>query len=444
MSQNSCPLPMSTPQAPLIDDQDSKHNLVQPQNDVVLEQSLNILETVLNFFGFFQISIFTTLLSWVVFISLAIALPVLRANFLHCSHCEKFEIQTFDLQVAVFQAISAAISLVCISHNLRKYGLRKLLFVDRHHGYVYQFREQYMQRIKIFYRFLGSWFTVCLLLKIARELARLMIYVDGGSWWQSIVIFFVSLLSWTYTTLIFLLGTALFNLVGNLQVIHFENYGKLLEKDLDVSVYIEEHMRLTNYLSKISHRFRLFLLLQFLFVSVCQFITLLQTTENQSFVNFINAGDFAVLTIVQIVGLVFCLSAAAKLSHRAQGLGSVASRWHALVTCNSGDAPPSFSANNSGILNDANQMGSYFASCSESDLESFDNQAYPTINHTQITSVMSTYHKRQAFVAYVQSNTGGFTIFGWLFDRVLVNTIFFIELSFVMFVLGKTIAIPVR
>ncbi|KAG9141647.1 hypothetical protein Leryth_015331 [Lithospermum erythrorhizon] len=339
MSQNSCPLPMSTPQAPLIDDQDSKHNLVQPQNDVVLEQPLNILETVLNFFGFFQISIFTTLLSWVVFISLAIALPVLRANFLHCSHCEKFEIQTFDLQVAVFQAISAAISLVCISHNLRKYGLRKLLFVDRHHGYVSQFREQYMQRIKF----------------ILKE--------------------------------------------------HIAT---------DKFTYLKMKRRFSDYFS---------------------------TTAVPTFVS---VSMDMVLTIVQIVGLVFCLSAAAKLSHRAQGLGSVASRWHALVTCNSGDAPLSFSANNSGILNDANPMGSSFASCSESDLESFDNQAYPTINHTQITSVMSTYHKRQAFVAYVQSNTGGFTIFGWLFDRVLVNTIFFIELSFVMFVLGKTIAIPVR
>lgn len=47
-------------------------------------------------------------------------------------------------------------------------------------------------------------------------------------------------------------------------------------------------------------------------------------------------------------------------------------------------------------------------------------------------------------VTYVQSNTGGFTIFGWTVDRMLINTIFFIELSLVFFVLGKTITVTVR
>lgn len=43
-------------------------------------------------------------------------------------------------------------------------------------------------------------------------------------------------------------------------------------------------------------------------------------------------------------------------------------------------------------------------------------------------------------VMYFQSNPGGITIFGWAVDRTLINTIFFIELSLVLFVLGKTIA----
>lgn len=77
-------------------------------------------------------------------------------------------------------------------------------------------------------------------------------------------------------------------------IIHFENYGKVLEKDLDVSAYIEEHRGLTYDLSKISHRFRIFLLVEFLVVTASQFVTLLQTTENQSVINLINGGDFAV------------------------------------------------------------------------------------------------------------------------------------------------------
>lgn len=95
----------------------------------------------------------------------------------------------------------------------------------------------------------------------------------------------------------FLSGCALFNLVGNLQIIHFENYGKVLEKDLDVSLYVKEHMTLTFDLSKISHRFRIFLLLEFLIVTASQFVTLLQATENQGIINLINGGDFAVSTL---------------------------------------------------------------------------------------------------------------------------------------------------
>ena len=42
-------------------------------------------------------------------------------------------------------------------------------------------------------------------------------------------------------------------------------------------------------------------------------------------------------------------------------------------------------------------------------------------------------------VMYLQTNPGGITIFGWTVDRALLNTIFFIELSLVTWVLGKTI-----
>lgn len=42
-------------------------------------------------------------------------------------------------------------------------------------------------------------------------------------------------------------------------------------------------------------------------------------------------------------------------------------------------------------------------------------------------------------VSYLQTNHGGITIFGWTVDRALLNTIFFIELSLITFVLGKTL-----
>ncbi|KAH6797141.1 zinc finger CONSTANS-like protein [Perilla frutescens var. hirtella] len=420
---------MASPEVPLLADPDME-----------LDQSLTTLEKFLGLLGFCQHTVLRAALSWFAFFLLAVALPLAEIELSRCSGCEKLEIETFELEILVSRAVVAAVSLLCISRNLRKYGIRKALFVDRCHGHMTQFRNQYIKKIRVFYWLLASWFGVCFILKAGREVARLM-YLHNGSWWLSIILFSASLLSWSYLTLLFLSGCALFKLVGNLQIIHFENYGKVLEKDLDVSIYIEEHMNLTFDLSKISHRFRIFLLLEFFIVTASQFVALLQTTENQGIINFINGGDFGVLSIVQLVGIVLCLTAAAKISHRAQSLGSIASRWHALVTCNSNDGSGSGIVDNGGNA-EVHPSGSLSVNYSGSDLESADYMSLPTNIHPAPSK--SSYQMRQAFVTYVQSNTGGFTIFGWIVDRMLINTIFFIELSLVFFVLGKTITVTVR
>ncbi|CAA2978740.1 uncharacterized protein LOC111396277 isoform X1 [Olea europaea subsp. europaea] len=397
--------------------------LIEPhliESDPQLEKSLKTFENFLALIGFRQCTVLGTALSWLVFVLLVVALPLLSIQFSYCSNCEKYEVKSLELEILVSQTVVSAISLLSISHILRKYGVRKMLFVDYCHGHFAQFRHLYLQKIRAFYRLLASWVFICLILKVAREITR-AVYLHHDSWWRSALMLLACIVSYTYVTLVFLAGCALFHLVGNLLVIHFENYGKLLERDLDVSVYIEEHIRLTSYLSKISHRFRVFLLLEFLVVTVSQFFALLQTLGNLGIINFINGGDFAVLSIVQLVGILLCLNAAGKISHRAQGLGSIASRWHALITCKSNDG--SFSAvsdsgGNSDVPYPVRPLSMHY---SESDLESGD-YAQLSMN-LQLTASMSSYQKRQAFVTYVQSNTGGFTIFGWMIDRMHITTI---------------------
>jgi len=116
------------------------------------------------------------------------------------------------------------------------------------------------------------------------------------------VVLFASVLSWVYLTMIFLSACILFNLVFNLQVIHFDDYCKLLERDLDTLVFLEEHARLRYNLSKISHRFRIFLLLLFLFISISQCVILFETTGYSEIVNFATAGNLAV-SLVQLMFL---------------------------------------------------------------------------------------------------------------------------------------------
>ncbi|GJS18298.1 neuropeptides B/W receptor type like protein [Tanacetum coccineum] len=65
-------------------------------------------------------------------------------------------------------------------------------------------------------------------------------------------------------------------------------------------------------------------------------------TEFRDKVTFINGGDYAVSSIAQVVGVILCLNAAAKISHRAQGIAALASRWHALASCGPDDRRQSF------------------------------------------------------------------------------------------------------
>ncbi|KAL8140853.1 hypothetical protein V2J09_006874 [Rumex salicifolius] len=399
----------------------------EPKDDEQeLEKSLRRLESFLRWFGFCQYSASSISLSWLSFLLIGVVIPVLVIEFYYCySDCEKYLVKTFELEILFCSTLVAAVSLLCVSHNLRKYGVRKFLFVDKCHGHSAQYRDQYVKKINGFFRLLVIWLLPCFMLKVVKEIVR-VIYVPSGYQWEAAITLFPLLISWTYTATIYFVGNVLFNLVCNLQVLHFENYGQLLERDLDVSVYIEEHMRLTFYLSKISHRFRIFLILEFLVVTASECMALLETTANHDSINFINGAEFAISSIVQVVGITICLQAATRISHRAQGLASVVSRWHALVTANSSDASQHGASTNCINSNCPNPSVRIAISFSDSDVES-DYITGPT--NMQLASYMSTYHKRQAFVLYIQSNPGGVTIFGWRIDRALITTIFFVELS---------------
>lgn len=428
---------------PLVKCSDQNHHSDAPgvrENDKesVLDKALQRLDLFLSLLGFNQSSVSSFLVSWGVFLVIGVLLPVVMLELSNCPGCERGQIKSFEIGIVVSQASLAASALLCLSHNLRKYGVRKFLFVDRYNGYVERFSGQYVQKISDSLRLLVMWVIPCCLLKTAREIIRIM-YVHHESWWQSAAILIAFVFSWTFVMIIILSACVLFHLVCTLQIIHFEDYGKLLERESDVVALLQEHARLRYYLSKISHRFRIYLLLQFFIVTVSQFMFLFQTTGYNGMITFINGGDFAVTSIVQVAVIILCLNAAAKISHRAQGIGALASRWHALVTCSANDVSQLRFSSSLGNFEATDKLGSLHVDYSESDLESLDFLSTPT--NDQLASYMSSYHKRLALVMYLQSNPGGITIFGWTVDRGLINTIFFIELSLVTFVLGKTIVV---
>ncbi|XP_006659792.2 uncharacterized protein LOC102703606 [Oryza brachyantha] len=357
--------------------------------------------------------------------------------------CDEFEVEVFEVCVLVSQAAAAAVALACVSRKMAMYGLRKFLFVDPELGMRIRFQKEYVAKIKDFFRIILWWILPCFAVKVTREMFRFS-YIFQQSTWKACIVLFASIMSWMYLTTIILSSCMLFNLVCNLQVIHFDDYGKLLEQDSDPLVYLKEHLQLRHNLSKISHRFRMFLLLLFFSVTASQFAILFKTTAYNGPINFTNGGDIAVSSVVQVVGLVLCLHAAAKISHRAQNIASLASRWHALVTCSS-DSTYITTPNSSGNLVPF-PAHMFLRDFSGSDLESLESGSVQGNSHgtAQLASYMSSYHKRESLVLYLLGNPGGITIFGWIVDRTFLNTILMLELTLVLFVLSKTVVVPAK
>ena len=103
-----------------------------------------------------------------------------------------------------------------------------------------------------------------------------------------------------------------------------------------------------------------------------------------------------VSSVVQVVGLVICLHGAAKISHKSQGIASLASRWHALVTCSSSNNETTHGTHR---VPSTGNLAAFPASLltmdfSESDFESVDSG--PVQNNAQLAYNMSSYHKREA------------------------------------------------
>lgn len=95
------------------------------------------------------------------------------------------------------------------------------------------------------------------------------------------------------------------------------------------------------------------------------------------------------------------MNAAAKISHRAQTIGSLASQWHALRTCTPTDISQLRLSSSTGNLELNSSIGSLCINYSESDLESLD--FVPTSQSTPLASYTSSYHKRQALGMRIKS-----------------------------------------
>ncbi|XP_031476530.1 uncharacterized protein LOC116248075 isoform X1 [Nymphaea colorata] len=423
------------PQAPnsFVDEEETNEPSLHGET-LELERRIQRLKAFLYAFGFIQDTALRCILSWLFFVSFGVALPSTTVYITRYGAFNGFKFQYFIL---VSYVVLAAVSLHYISSKLRKHRIHRFLFVEHNQGRGERFRKEYIMRIKGFFTVLVCWMLPCLFVKIISGIAWI-VYNHKVPWWEDIAILFCLIAPWVYLATIYLCACLLFNLVCNSLVIDFEEYGRLLESNSHVLNFLKEHMRLRHHLSKISHRFRMFLLVILFSVTASQFITLLQTTSYSGTINFVNAVDFVVASTIQVVGISLCLHAAAKITHRAQGVASVASRWHAMATCCSAADVEDQKSLDCAANTFTDQDFMLSSNESESDLESMSSTRFP---NTRFAANVSSYQKREALVLYLQTNPGGITLFGFSVDRGLINTIFCLEVTLVTFVLGTSFVV---
>jgi hypothetical protein len=164
---------------------------------------------------------------------------------------------------------------------------------------------------------------------------------------------------------------------------------------------------------------------------------------------------------VLVTGLIILLQSATTITHKAQSIKSVATEWHALVTCQStcSDYDSAFSCQQPSSTNAPleiystspkigrqNEVPGFTPDYSYSDSESCDAEGGDEEEDRKSVAIfcqsqIASFQKRQALVKYFEHNQAGITVFGFVLDRTSLHMIFGIELSFVLFTLGKTISI---
>uniref|UniRef100_A0A2N9EDM5 Uncharacterized protein n=1 Tax=Fagus sylvatica TaxID=28930 RepID=A0A2N9EDM5_FAGSY len=199
-----------------------------------------------------------------------------------------------------------------------------------------------------------------------------------------------------------------------------------------------EHLRIRRNLRIISHRFRAFILLCLVLVTVSQLISLLVTIRSSANVNIFKAGELVICSISLVTGLFICLRSATKITHKAQSITSLAAKWHICATINSFDIADSDNPRAQTTSTQVYPMNHFWNS--DDDEEDGDDD----LDNTKLVPIFThtiSFQKRQALVTYLENNRAGLTVFGFMLDRTWLHSIFVIQLALLLWLLNKTVGI---
>ncbi|XP_009796127.1 uncharacterized protein LOC107813774 [Nicotiana tabacum] len=386
-------------------------------------------------------------LSWFVFIWLAVVVPWLSHYLLACTDCVSDHSRPYDSVVQLSLSSVAALSFICLSRFNKKYGLRRFLFLDKLCGESETVRNCYTQQLNRSMKILFIFVMPCFAAEITY---KIWWYSSGGTRFpflgnvvmSNIVACILELTSWLYRTVVFFLVCVLFRLICYLQILRLQDFAQVLfHVDSDVESVLREHLRIRRHLRIISHRYRVFILWALIFITASLFASLLMTTRPNADLHIYKSGELALCSVSLLAGLMILLRSATRITHKAQAVTSLAAKWHVCATIDSYDwakvenSPATQVAYNQDFHPSSN--GSSDAEDVGDEEDELDNTKFvPSYAYSTIS-----FQKRQALVTYFENNRAGVTIYGFMLDRSSLHTIFGIELTLMLWLLGKTVGV---
>lgn len=388
-------------------------------------------------------------LSWSVFFTLAFVVPVLSHFLLDCPTCDRDHSRPYHIPVQISLSIVAALSFISISSWDRKYGLSRFLFLDKLSHDNLKIQQGYSQQIQGTMKIILRWGLPCFIAECAY---KIWWYISGASqipyygnvYVSSIILGALELCSWLYRTSIFFLVCVLFRLICYLQILRLDEFAGVFQRETEVGSILLEHLRMRRNLRIISHRFRGFILCSLLLVTASQLFFLLIVTKPHADVDVLKAGELALVSIILVSGLFLLLRGATKITHKAQSVTGMASKWHICATINSynnidGETPTTANAISAEAIAANISWGSSDDEVGDEEDE-LDNTKLLMPVYTQTIS----FQKRQALVTYLENNRAGITVFGFMLDRTWLHSIFGIQLALCLWILNKTVGILIQ
>ncbi|KAE8734001.1 V-type proton ATPase subunit e-like [Hibiscus syriacus] len=430
---------MGDNRVPLVDRSGFQRSVSHPQDE------FQTFRTYLRWMCMDQSNIWTTCLSWFLFIVLGLVVPSLSHFLLACSTCDAKHARPYDWVIQLSLSSVSATSFVCLTRFIKKYGLKRFMFFDKLYNESETVRKGYTAQLNRSLKIVSIFVLPCFLAETAY---KVWWYASGASqipflgivWLSDSVACFMELWSWLYRTTVFFLVCVLFHLVCNLQVLRLQDFAQFFQVDSDVGLVLIEHLRIRRHLRIISHRFRTFILWCLILITGSQFTSLLITLKATSGLNIYKAGELVMCSLTLLTGLCILLRSATKITHKAQAVTCLASKWHICATLdsfnvNDGETPRTPAIHAHQVFPRVGTDGeseSEDVGDEEDDLD--NNKLIPAYAYSTIS-----YQKRQALVTYFENNRAGVTVYGFMLDRGTLHTIFGIELSLVLWLLGKTV-----